>query len=176
MCALPQGKAGCRLTAQLAERSLLVGFCAWYECFLNSAANSGRWPAVSPYLLNPSHELFRNLPPSLFAQRRRFADRTAAESLRNTILEAERADDERPEDPDEFYDYQLVGLDVVTTAGEAVGIVSEVLHLPAQDVLSVTSGDREILVPFVSAVVPQVDLDARRIVIDPPPGLLDADL
>lgn len=105
-----------------------------------------------------------------------FADRTAAESLRNTILEAERADDERPEDPDEFYDYQLVGLHVVTTAGEAVGIVSDVLHLPAQDVLSVTSGDREILVPFVSAVVPQVDLDARRIVIDPPPGLLDADL
>jgi len=105
-----------------------------------------------------------------------FSDRTAAESLRNTVLEAERADDERPEDPDEFYDYQLVGLDVVTTAGEVVGIVSEVLHLPAQDVLSVTSGDREILVPFVSAVVPQVDLDARRIVIDPPPGLLDADL
>jgi 16S rRNA processing protein RimM len=70
----------------------------------------------------------------------------------------------------------LVGLDVVTTAGEAVGTVSEVLHLPAQDVLSVTSGDREILVPFVSAVVPQVDIDARRIVIDPPPGLLDADL
>jgi 16S rRNA processing protein RimM len=104
------------------------------------------------------------------------ADRTAAELLRNTILEAERADDERPEDPDEFYDYQLVGLHVVTTAGEAVGTVSEVLHLPAQDVLSVTSGDREILVPFVSAVVPLVDIEARRIVIDPPPGLLDADL
>ena len=53
------------------------------------------------------------------------------------MLEAERSDDERPEDPDEYYDDALVGLEVVTEAGERVGAVTEVLHLPAQDVLAV---------------------------------------
>lgn len=99
-------------------------------------------------------------------------DRTGAEGLRNTMLEIERDPDVRPDDPEEFYDHQLVGLDVVTVEGDAVGVVSEVLHLPAQDVLSVTGPDGEVLVPFVMAVVPQIDLDARRILIDPPPGLL----
>jgi len=54
--------------------------------------------------------------------------------------------------------------------------VSEVVHLPAQDLLAVrTPEDRDVLVPFVSAMVPEVDLVARRIVIDPPEGLLDGE-
>jgi 16S rRNA processing protein RimM len=102
-------------------------------------------------------------------------DRTAAEALTGSLLEAERPDGERPEDPDEFYDDDLIGLEVVTEAGEAVGSVTEVLHLPAQDVLAVRqSPDRpEVLVPFVAEIVPIVDLDNRRIVISPPDGLLD---
>lgn len=99
-------------------------------------------------------------------------DRTAAEGLRNTILEVERDPDARPEDPEEFYDHQLIGLDVITVEGVPVGVVSEVLHLPAQDVLSVAMESGEVLIPFVTAVVPDVDLAARRIVVDPPPGLL----
>ena len=69
----------------------------------------------------------------------------------------------------------LVGLEVVTEAGERVGTVTEVLHLPAQDVLAVRESPEaaEILVPFVSEIVPQVDLDAGRVVIRPPQGLLD---
>lgn len=103
-------------------------------------------------------------------------DRTAAESLTGLLLEAERGDDERPEDPDEYYDDALVGLVVVTEAGERVGDVTEVLHLPGQDVLAVrATGDREILVPFVSEIVPVVDVDGARIVIRPPAGLLDVD-
>lgn len=99
-------------------------------------------------------------------------DRSAAEALRNTLLEAERDPDARPEDPEEYYDHQLVGLEAVTVAGDTIGTVSEVLHLPAQDLLSVTRDGAEVLIPFVSAVVPEVDLAARRIVIDAPPGLL----
>ena len=102
-------------------------------------------------------------------------DRTAAEALTGSLLEAERPDGERPEDPDEYYDDDLIGLEVVTEAGEAVGSVTEVLHLPAQDVLAVRDSPDgpEVLVPFVAEIVPIVDLDNRRIVISPPAGLLD---
>lgn len=102
-------------------------------------------------------------------------DRTAAEALTGLMLEAERAQGERPEDPDEYYDDDLIGLEVVTEDGERIGAVTEVLHLPAQDVLAVRAApdSPEILVPFVAEIVPAVDLDARRILITPPPGLLD---
>lgn len=103
-------------------------------------------------------------------------DRAAAEALRNTLLLAEVDPDERPEDPEEFYDHQLVGLRVVTTDGAAVGQVGEVAHPPGQDLLVVARPEGgEALVPFVSELVPEVDLAAGRIVIDPPPGLLGED-
>lgn len=103
-------------------------------------------------------------------------DRNAAEELRNTLLLAEVDPDERPEDPEEFYDHQLVGLRVVTTDGSPVGEVSEISHLPGQDLLVVARPDGgEALVPFVSEIVPEVDLTAGRVVVAPPPGLLDED-
>ena len=103
-------------------------------------------------------------------------DRTAAEGLRGVLLVADVDPDERPVDPDEFYDHQLEGLPVLTVDGQPVGELAEVLHLPGQDVLAVRTADgREVLVPFVREIVPDVDLDGRRIVIDPPPGLLDPD-
>jgi 16S rRNA processing protein RimM len=103
-------------------------------------------------------------------------DRTAAEKLRGVLLVAQVPDDERPDDPEEFYDHQLVGLRVCTVSGDPVGEVGEVLHLPMQDVLAVRSADgREILVPFVAAIVTEVDLAGGRVLIDPPPGLLGAD-
>jgi 16S rRNA processing protein RimM len=101
-------------------------------------------------------------------------DRTAAEALRNTLLIAEVDPDERPQDPEEFYDHQLVDLDVVTVDGADVGRVAEISHLPYQDLLIVRRPDgSEIMVPFVSEIVPEIDLEAQRAVIDPPPGLLD---
>lgn len=101
-------------------------------------------------------------------------DRTAAEALRNTLLIAEVDPDEQPEDPDEFYDHQLTDLDVVTSAGVSVGRVEEVAHPPGQDLLVVRREDgSEALIPFVTEIVPEVDLEAQRIVVDPPPGLLD---
>ena len=102
------------------------------------------------------------------------ADRTAAEGLRGLLLHVERADDELPDDPDEFYDSSLEGCTVVLTDGSLVGVVAEVVHLPAQDLLAVRrEGRSEVLVPFVEQIVPSVDLAARQIVIDPPGGLLD---
>jgi 16S rRNA processing protein RimM len=99
-------------------------------------------------------------------------DRTAAEELRGLLLTVEVVPDERPQDPEEYYDHQLVGL-LVRTATAEVGLVTEVLHLPAQDVLVVrTPAGCDVLVPFVAEIVPEVDLAAGRIRIDPPAGLL----
>ncbi|MCM2576629.1 ribosome maturation factor RimM [Streptomyces meridianus] len=102
-------------------------------------------------------------------------DRTAVEALRNTLLIAEVDPEEQPEDPEEYYDHQLTDLDVVTLDGRHVGRVSEITHLPYQDLLVVERPDgSEVLVPFVSEIVPEIDLKAQRAVIDPPPGLIDA--
>ena len=102
------------------------------------------------------------------------ADRTAAEGLRNSLLSVPVTPDERPEDPEEFYDHQLVGLAVHPVDGQRVGVVSEVLHSGAQDVLVVRRDDgREAMVPFVAALVPEVDLAAGLVRVADRPGLLD---
>ncbi|QIK06352.1 ribosome maturation factor RimM [Streptomyces sp. ID38640] len=102
------------------------------------------------------------------------ADRTDAEALRNTLLIAEVDPEEVPEDPEEFYDHQLIDLDVVTRDGTDVGRISEVSHLPYQDLLIVQRPDgSEVMIPFVAEIVPEIDLEEQRAVIDPPPGLLD---
>ena len=107
------------------------------------------------------------------------SDRTAAEGLRGTLLTLDTGDIPSPADPDEFYDHQLIGLSVVTAAGQPVGVVADVLHY-GQDLLVVrrpgpVPAPAEVLVPFVGAIVPDVDMAAGRLVIDPPPGLLDPD-
>jgi 16S rRNA processing protein RimM len=99
--------------------------------------------------------------------------RTAAEELRGAELRITVAADLRPDDPEEFYDHHLVGLRAESEAGRPIGEVSDVLHLPAQDVLVVRHNDRDVLVPFVADIVPTVDLDAGRLVIVDQPGLLD---
>lgn len=102
-------------------------------------------------------------------------DRSAAEALRGVRLYADVDPQDRPGDPDEYYDHQLAGLLAVTTDDTPVGEITEVVHLPGQDLLAVRApGGREILVPFVAQIVPDVDLGAGRVVIDPPDGLLDA--
>jgi 16S rRNA processing protein RimM len=128
-------------------------------------------------------------------------DRTAAEQLRGTWLVMDSADIGPTGDPDEFYDHELIGLTAVTVAGERIGVVTDVRH-HGQDLLVIApggniapgdlaagnsahgnsapgdlaAGDRpraELLVPFVAPIVPEVDVPAGRLVIDPPPGLLD---
>ena len=104
-----------------------------------------------------------------------FDDREAAGELRGVLLVIDSADLPPSGNPDEFYDHELMGLTVVTVDGEKIGIVAEVRHL-GQDLLVIERDagetEGEVLVPFVAALVPEVDVAAGRIVIDPPPGLL----
>jgi 16S rRNA processing protein RimM len=101
-------------------------------------------------------------------------DRTAAEALRGTLLQVDVDSERLPDEDDAWYDHQLVGLAVVDTVGTPLGSVASVLHLPAQDVLAVHRADgSEVLVPFVSQLVPEVDVAGGRVVVSPPPGLLD---
>ncbi|WP_225079372.1 ribosome maturation factor RimM [Streptomyces sp. CoT10] len=101
-------------------------------------------------------------------------DRTAAEALRNILLIAEIDPEELPEGEDEYYDHQLMDLDVVTTDGKEVGRITEISHLPSQDLLIVERPDgTEVMIPFVGEIVTEIDLEEQRAVIDPPPGLID---
>ncbi|MGA5324170.1 ribosome maturation factor RimM [Streptomyces seoulensis] len=101
-------------------------------------------------------------------------DRTGAEALRNTLLIADVDPEEMPEDEDEYYDHQLIDLDVVTEDGTEVGRITEISHLPSQDLFIVERPDgSEVLIPFVAEIVSEIDLDEQRAVITPPPGLID---
>lgn len=99
-------------------------------------------------------------------------DRNEAEAMRGvsvTIAVAER----RQLDPDEFWPDDLEGLDVVDTGGTKLGVLSDVVTGSAQDRLVVATGSGSVDVPFVRELVPDIDLEAGRIVVDPPPGLFD---
>jgi 16S rRNA processing protein RimM len=101
------------------------------------------------------------------------ADRTAAEAVRGLALVVDVDLSEVPEDPEEFYDHQLVGLAAVTTDGAPVGEVTDVVHGAGQDLLALRTPDgREVLVPFVAALVPVVDVPGGRLEVADRPGLL----
>jgi len=100
------------------------------------------------------------------------SDRTTAETLVRAILWVEHDSAELPAEPDAWYDHQLIGLRALRD-GVDVGRVARVDHLPAQDLLVVDTGDREVLVPFVSAIVPAVDIAAGTITLTPPAGLFE---
>jgi 16S rRNA processing protein RimM len=101
-------------------------------------------------------------------------DRNAADGLRGVLLVVEVSEVDQPPDPEEFYDHQLVGLRVQDQAGDVVGEVAEMLHHPAHDVLVVRREEGpDALVPFVSELVPDVDLEHGRVTVADRPGLLD---
>jgi 16S rRNA processing protein RimM len=103
------------------------------------------------------------------------ADRTAAEEARGTVLVVPVDPDESPEDPDEFYDHQLIGLAVEDADGARLGTVTAVAHGGGQDLLHIDVDGAEVLYPFVAALVPLVDVSGGRIVVDDRPGLLRPD-
>ncbi|MFF4323109.1 ribosome maturation factor RimM [Streptomyces sp. NPDC001568] len=101
-------------------------------------------------------------------------DRTGAEALRNILLIAEVDPAELPEEPDEYYDHQLMDLDVVLADGTPIGRITEISHLPSQDLFIVERPDgTEVMIPFVEEIVAEIDLEEQRCVITPPPGLID---
>jgi 16S rRNA processing protein RimM len=100
-------------------------------------------------------------------------NREAAADLRGCTLTIDAAELPDLTDPDEFYDHQLEGLVAVGPDGAELGTVREVVHAPASDLLVLETVNGEVLVPFVHAIVPEVDLAGGRVVLHPPAGLLD---
>lgn len=99
-------------------------------------------------------------------------DRDAAEALIRAILWIDEDLQASPAEEDAWFDHQLVGLDVVRD-GVTVGKVARVDHFPAQDLLIVKVRDEEVLVPFVRAIVPEVDIAGGRVIVTPPAGLFE---
>jgi len=99
--------------------------------------------------------------------------RDAAETLRGALLIVDTDDLPPTGDPDEFYDHELAGLRAELADGTVVGKVTDVVHSPAGALLELDIDGREVLVPFVRAIVPTVDVAGGRVVLDPPEGLLD---
>lgn len=100
-------------------------------------------------------------------------DRDAAESIVRAILWLDQEQIDAAPEEDAWYDHQLVGLDVIRD-GAVIGRVTQIDHLPSQDLLTVrTTDDREVLVPFVKAIVPEVDVAAGRLLVTPPAGLFE---
>jgi 16S rRNA processing protein RimM len=100
-------------------------------------------------------------------------DRAAAEAARGIVLHTTIPAHESPEDPDEFYDHQLVDLAAYDEDGTPLGTVAGLVHGGAQDLLRIATPDgREALVPFVKALVPEVDVAGGRVVIADRPGLV----
>lgn len=108
----------------------------------------------------------------LLVRFRECPDRTAVERIRGTVLVIDVVEDERPADDEEYYDRQLVDLRVLDAGGAEVGRIAHVVHLPEQDLLEVRTPAGVRLVPFVRALVPEVDLAAGIVRLAEIPGLL----
>jgi 16S rRNA processing protein RimM len=100
-------------------------------------------------------------------------DRTGAEALRGVRLLLPASTRPALDDPDDFYDTDLIGLAARTVAGEQLGPVRDVLHAGGADYLVLAVDEREVLVPFVRVIVPTVDIAGGAVVIDPPDGLFE---
>ncbi|MBC7402583.1 MAG: ribosome maturation factor RimM, partial [Microbacteriaceae bacterium] len=100
------------------------------------------------------------------------SDRSAAEGLIKAILWVDHDLAAASDEEDAWYDHQLVGLAVVRD-GIRIGVVSQVDHLPAQDLIHVTTDAGEVLVPFVKAIVPTVDIQSGTLTVTPPDGLFE---
>ena len=116
---------------------------------------------------------FYNQSPVLFLEG--IQDRSQAETLVKAILLIETDLEQLPEDPEAWYDHQLVGLTALV-GEEVVGKVIRVDHLPAQDLLAIETSNGEVLVPFVKQIVPSVDIQKGQIVLTTPAGLFEINL
>jgi len=112
---------------------------------------------------------FNDAPVGFFEE---VPDRTAAESIVRAILWIDEAAVAAGEEENAWYHHQLVGLAVLRD-GQQVGTVTEVQHLPAQDLLAVKTASGTVLVPFVESIVPRIDIEAGVIEVTPPAGLFE---
>ena len=143
------------------------------ERFVPGAVLELQVPQESPWFgktVTVSELKWFNSSPVLFLKD--VSDRTQAESLIKAILLVEQPLDVSPQEPDAWYDHQLAGLKVVRDGAE-IGTLLRVEHMPAQDLLVIETEDAEVLLPFVKAFVPKVDVQAGVIEITPPGGLFE---
>ncbi len=95
-----------------------------------------------------------------------------AETLRDTevcISEAEAVELEE----DEYFDWELEGCEVETVEGEKIGTVREVLRTGGTEVLIIDGAERELMIPFAESICTEVDVEGKRVIVDPPEGLLE---
>jgi 16S rRNA processing protein RimM len=119
-----------------------------------------------------SHRLHKNFVLIKFAG---YDDRNEVEALRGEYIYITLAD-AVPLEPDEFYYFQVLGLEVQTESGEVLGDIVDVLKPPGANEVFVIHGFRgELLVPVIADVVKHIDLNAGHIIIRPLPGLFDDD-
>lgn len=136
-----------------------------------------------PHRFDPGSELLHSTGRTLVVEhardhRNRFlvkfegvGTREEAEAVKGTLfVPAERA---RDLEHGEYWEREVVGCEVFTGDGTRIGTVTDVIPGPAQDLLEIDTGRGTGLVPFVSEIVTSVDTSARRVVIDPPEGLLE---
>ena len=135
--------------------------------FALQVPTSSKWHGKSIELVEL--RIYNGSPVAFFAG---VSDRTEAESLVKAVLWVEQDATELPTEPDAWYVHQLAGLEVWRDGGR-IGRVVRVDPLPAQDMLIVEHDGREVMVPFVKEIVPEVDLRAGRITVTPPPGLFE---
>lgn len=143
------------------------------ERFVPGAVLELQVPEESPWFgksVTVSELKWFNSSPVLFLKD--VADRTQAESLIKAILLVDQPLDVSPQEPDAWYDHQLAGLKVMRDGAE-IGTLLRVDHMPAQDLLVIKTEEGEVLLPFVKAFVPKVDIDAGVIEITPPGGLFE---
>ncbi len=95
-----------------------------------------------------------------------------AEQLRNAEICIDEADAVELE-ADEYFDWELEGCRVATLAGQELGTVAEVMRTGGTEILIIRGGEKEFLVPFAEAICVEVDIENKRIVVDPPEGLLE---
>jgi 16S rRNA processing protein RimM len=141
--------------------------------FVEGAVLTLQVPESSPWFgktVTVSELRWYNTMPVLFLKE--CEDRTIADTLVKAILLVDVANDEVTNEEDAWFDHQLVGLKVIRDAVE-IGVVTRVDHLPSQDLLAVETAAGEVLVPFVKAIVPVVDMKNRTLTVTPPLGLFE---
>ena len=92
------------------------------------------------------------------------ADREAAEAFRGQLIQI-RTGEAAPPPPGSYYYHQIVGLSVVTEEGEALGEVTEILETGSNDVYVITGPTGELLLPALTSVILQIDLEAKRMTV-----------
>lgn len=141
--------------------------------FVEGAILKLQVPETSPWFgktVTVNELRWYNNAPVLFLKE--CEDRNTADTLVKAILLVDVSNDEMTNEEDAWFDHQLVGLKVIRDSVE-IGKIARVDHLPSQDLLAVETANGEVLVPFVKAIVPVVDIKNQSVTVTPPAGLFE---